>query len=344
MADFLSGLDLARGLHDEVIAPVLDVPYAACLLGEGSEVLGFDDARSRDHEWGPRLQLFVAVADIDHVSRTVRAAMPPTYRGYPTSWFSLDAGKDTDHVEVTSTALWMASRLPTIPAESADAAAWLAIPQQHLLQLAAGEVFHDDIGEITAWREAFEWYPLDVWRWMLACQWHLIGQVHPLLTRTVETGDRLGARLLAARLSELMMELAFLQERRYRPYAKWFGRAFERLAVARELGPLLDAGAEGRLKALVLLGRCHDQLGITERVGPRIEQFSVGIAGAVRPYSVLNTGEYVDATVQAIGDRSLRDLPRVGSLDQLTHADDTLINFTDWPAALAERFRDQLAR
>ncbi|APX33809.1 hypothetical protein BH708_15030 [Brachybacterium sp. P6-10-X1] len=53
----------------------------------------------------------------------------------------------------------MASRLPTIPAEPADAAAWLAIPQQHLLQLTAGEVFHDDIGEITAWREAFEWYP-----------------------------------------------------------------------------------------------------------------------------------------------------------------------------------------
>lgn len=343
MADFVPGLDLARSLYEEIVAPMVDRPHAACLLGEGSEVQGFDDERSRDHEWGPRLQLFVDVPDVDRVARAVRASLPAEHRGYPTSWFSLDTGRVTDHLEITTVALWMSTRLPAVPPAPAGPADWLAIPQQHLRQLIAGEVFHDGLQEVTRLREGLAWYPTDVWRWMLACQWHLIGQVLPLLARTRETTDRRGARLLSARLTELMMEMAFLQERQYRPYAKWFGRAFENLGAAQDLGPLLDAGDEATERALLLLGQRHDELGITDRVGPRIESFAVGIAGAVRPYPVLNTPEYIEASVASIGDRALRDLPRVGSIDQLTHADDTLITFTDWPAALADRYRGQLS-
>ena len=59
MAMMWSGLDLARGLYEEVVRPALTVPHTACLIGEGSEVLGFDTERSMDHEWGPRLQIFV---------------------------------------------------------------------------------------------------------------------------------------------------------------------------------------------------------------------------------------------------------------------------------------------
>lgn len=348
MAAFVPGLELARSLYEEVVAGAIARPHTACLLGEGSEVQGFDDERSRDHEWGPRLQLFVPVADVDHAARAVRAALPPTFHGYPTRWFSLAEERTTDHLEITTTALWMATRLPTIPTSPPDHAAWLAIPQQHLRQLTAGGVFHDDLQELTALRGDFAWYPTDVWRWLLACQWHLIGQAAPLLGRTLETGDRRGSMLLTAHLARLMMEMAFLQERQYRPYAKWFGRAFEDLRAGRDLGPLLDTALGDRddetfTRALLLLGRRHDELGLTDRVGPRVEQFAVGIDDAVRPYPVLNTAEYIEATVESIEDGALRDLPRVGSIDQLTHVDDTLITFTDWPAALAERYRSQLS-
>ena len=57
-----SGIDLARGFYREQVAPLLTgVPHAAALLGNGSEVLGFDDEVSPDHDFGPRVQVFTDV-------------------------------------------------------------------------------------------------------------------------------------------------------------------------------------------------------------------------------------------------------------------------------------------
>jgi hypothetical protein len=60
-----SGLELAAGFYSEVIADLVSVPHAAALVGEGSEVLGFDDFRSTDHAWGPKLYVFADIGDID---------------------------------------------------------------------------------------------------------------------------------------------------------------------------------------------------------------------------------------------------------------------------------------
>jgi hypothetical protein len=347
MPQDISGLELARTFYRDAVEPLLDRPHAAALIGEGSEVLGYDDARSRDHEWGPRLQVFVHAADVDSTRKSIAAHLPAEYAGYPTQWFSLLEGRSTHHIEVASAEQWLAARIPSIPWQEPDAAAWLSIPQQHLLQLTAGELFRDDLGDMSRLRAAYAWYPLDVWRWMIAAHWHLLGNIVPIIGRALECGDRRGARLHIGRTCELMIEMAFLQERRYRPYAKWLGRAFGSLAASASLGPLLDRALQevdqaAISDALLLLAHRHDGLRITEEVAPAISDFAVGINDAVRPYPVLNTSELIDATVSSIEDPRLRELPRVGSIDQLTHADDLLINFTTWPAELAAEYRRQL--
>ncbi|WP_462186703.1 MULTISPECIES: hypothetical protein [unclassified Frankia] len=56
----MSGRDLSRRFYEQAVRPLAaGVPHAAALLGEGSEVLGFDDEVSTDHDFGPRVQLFV---------------------------------------------------------------------------------------------------------------------------------------------------------------------------------------------------------------------------------------------------------------------------------------------
>lgn len=175
-------------------------------------------------------------------------------------------------------------------------------------------MFRDDLGELTAARTALAWYPHDVWRWMIAVQWHLIGNAEPLRGRCRELGDARGAVLLTARLAGLIMELAFLLERRYRPYDKWFGSAFARLDAAAVVGPLLDralADAGGGdddpvVAALAELGRRHDAAAVSDPVGPAAGDFEVGIGDAVRPYRVSNAGAYARATLAAVADPAVR--------------------------------------
>jgi hypothetical protein len=66
-----SGLELCRLFYAEAVRPLLgDLPHAAARIGGGSDVLGFDTERSTDHDWGPRLELFLAGgyrADIDEM-------------------------------------------------------------------------------------------------------------------------------------------------------------------------------------------------------------------------------------------------------------------------------------
>src|SRR6516162_9588596 len=73
----MPGGELARGFHADVVGPLLarampGLRYAAGRLGSGSDVLGFDDAMSRDHDWGCRLTLLVDEPD--------RAAVPQVRR------------------------------------------------------------------------------------------------------------------------------------------------------------------------------------------------------------------------------------------------------------------------
>jgi hypothetical protein len=348
---FVPGLDLAEAYYSEVVGPLLAVPHAACLLGEGSEVLGFDTPRSQDHEWGPRLQVLVAAEHVDAVAARVAAGLPPSFRGFDTAWFRLATGTVTHHVEVVSFDEWIVARLGFDPRRGMDAARWLATPQQRLLEVTAGRVFHDDIGDLTRTRQTLEWYPADVWRWTTLSAWHLIGSCQPLRARCVETGDLLGARLLTGDVCGLAMDLAFLQERRYQPYGKWRGSAFMRLEIAGTIAPLLEralsaadapAATSAISHVLVELGHRHNTLGLSAPVRPRIGPFEVGVNGAVRPYEVVNAGDFVSATREAIDDPALRTLVQVGSIDQLTHGDDAVVTHTGWPAHLADGYRREM--
>lgn len=55
---------------------------------------------------------------------------------------------------------------PRRPATPLD---WLSLTGQAVLEVTAGAVFEDDGGELTARRAALEWYPDDVWRYVVAC-------------------------------------------------------------------------------------------------------------------------------------------------------------------------------
>ena len=227
------------------IAPGLR--YSAALLGPGSEVLGFDTERSTDHDWGPRLQVFLpagtASRDKNQISRALAGRLPAGFDGYPSG-----SRSPASHPAPPATTSpwpvlggWVRGLLGFDPQRGISLLDWLATPAQRLAEFTSGAVFHDGLGELGPLRDRLAWYPDDLWRYLLACQWRRIAQEEAFAGRCAEVGDGLGSAVIVARLARDLMRLCLLMDRRYPPYSKWLGTAFARSLAGPAVGPPLTA-------------------------------------------------------------------------------------------------------
>lgn len=225
-------MDLACSYHDEVVGPLLaarwpGLPYAAARLGSGSDVLGLDDAMSRDHDWGLRLTVLLdrtaaaAVGGIGAVDSHLERVLPPSFRSLPTRFATTWDPTVRQRAEVATPEEFAASRLGIGVDRPWNAEDWLAVTGQSVLEITGGPVFRDTPGTITDIRRRLTWYPDDVWRYVVAADWARIGQELPFLGRTGSRGDDLGSRVLTGRFVAIAMHLGFLLERRWPPYPKW---------------------------------------------------------------------------------------------------------------------------
>ena len=231
--------------------------YSAGLIGSGSEVIGYDDPVSTDHHWGPRVMLFLSPADhralADPIRTQLAEELPYRFMGYSTNFSApktedgdhgtqlledIDAGPVNHRVDMLTLDGFMRAYLGIAADQTWLAADWLSLPQHKLLSFTGGALFRDDLN-VQAARDRLRYYPPDVWLYMLACGWSRIGQDEHLAPRAGAVGDELGAALIAGRLTRSIMQLCFVLERRYAPYAKWFGTAFAELDCAAELSPVL---------------------------------------------------------------------------------------------------------
>ncbi|HEX6873303.1 MAG TPA: DUF4037 domain-containing protein, partial [Micromonosporaceae bacterium] len=291
-------------------------------------MLGFDTVRSTDHDWGPRVLLFLATADVDRyageIVTTLAERMPTSVRGWSTNFSVPEPGRSrtlqpasdppTNHrVEVLDLDAWLVGQLGVDPRKGMRARDWLAIPTQLLLEATAGAVFHDGLGQLEPIRATLAWYPDDVWRYLLACQWRRIAQEEAFPGRCAETGDDLGSRVVTARLVRDLMRLAMLIERYYPPYSKWLGAALNRLHRAPTLQPLLTGALAATdwpqredflCRAYEVLARACNDLGLAEPVEPTVRLFHD------RPFRVLAADRFADALSQAITDTEVLSLAR----------------------------------
>jgi hypothetical protein len=332
----VSGLDLAEDYYHQVVRSITEEvlqgrPYAASLIGPGSEVQGFDTARSTDHAWGPRVMILLLRQDLPRVGQSLDQALsdglPDLFLGYPTRFSHPRAPDPAGHcVEVTDLGDLGAIILGFDPRSQVTEFDWLSTSWQRLREFTAGRVFHDAAGELTAARGRLAWYPLDLWVYVLACQWGRIAQEEPFVGRCLELGDHVGARLLADRLCRDLIHLAMLMDRQYPPYSKWLGTACNGV-TAPDLRRGVDAAvetadpfeAEGHLRdAYIAALRMHNTLGITAPVDPALRQFHD------RPYLISDADRVAAALRETITDSALRSRPLVGCVDQFVDSTDVL--------------------
>ena len=206
--------------------------------------------------------------------------------------------------------------------------AWLGVPQQRLRTIASGEVFHDGLQQLTSVRSALEWYPHDIWLYLLACQWQRLDQEEPFVGRCGDMGDELGSKILAARVIRDLMRLCFLMERQYAPYSKWLGTAFSKLHCASTLAPIFSATLRAEewknrqrhlSEAYEFVAAMHNALRLTELIAANVSPYHN------RPYLVIHSSRFVDALYARIESPAVRALPgKVGSVDQIADSTDVL--------------------
>jgi hypothetical protein len=343
---FIPGLELSRHFYLEAVRPLLDqaVPgltHSAARLGSGSEVLGFDTARSADHEWGPRLQIFLHPQDAARHSAWIEALLserlPKTFCGYPTHFattggvgigvMQVTDGPVHHRVQVTDPEAWFTAHLGFDPSNGVSLADWLAAPTQRLAEVTAGAVFHDGLGQLAPARANLAWYPNDLWRYLLACQWKRISQEEAFVGRCGELGDELGSAVVAARLVRDLMRLCLLMDRRYPPYSKWLGSAFARTPEAAILTPALTAALattdwhlreQHLCRAYEVIAALHNQLALTDPIDPTTRPYHS------RPFQVLHAERFTAALTTRITDPAIRALPAIGAVDQFIDSTDVL--------------------
>ena len=341
----LPGVELCRSFFAGAVEPLLaeacpGLRYAAARIGPGSDVLGFDTARSVDHDWGPRLEIFCTPGDLARhgarLSALLAHRLPRRFHGWPTHFAPpgaavrtmADTGGPVAHlVRFTDLGAWSTAQLGFDPRDGVTTFDWLATPAQRLAEVTGGAVYRDDDGALTALRRRLHWYPGDVWRYVLAGQWQRIGQEEAFVGRAAEAGDDSGARIVAARLAREVLRLCLLLGRRYPPYGKWLGSAAAaveqaapvRAALAAALRARTAAARQSRLcEAYEAAGRWQNRLGLCAAV-PAVRRPFYD-----RPYPVIGAGRFAGALYAALSDPAVAALPRVGPVDQVVDSTEVL--------------------
>lgn len=342
----MQGIELSRRFYADVVAPWLsqvapDLPHSAALIGYGSELLGFDDETSKDHNWGPRVHIYLGENDFAAYAARLLAdfasVVPQTFLGEPAGWRSrphpaaggADAVGAMEHgLEFHTLEGRLKAHTGLRSLENLTAVDWLGFPEQSLLAFTAGAVFRDDGGRLEALRSTLAYFPRDIWLYKIACQWCRIAEERAFVGRAGQAGDDLGSRIIAARLCRDAMGLAFLLCRRYAPYAKWFGTGFSRLPIAKTLAPHLNAvlraeawEARGEALAAAYLAlaqwqMAHDIAPFEPIIGPYFD----------RPFITINTDEAVANAMAAIADPAIAALPVIGAIDQVSDLTPLLVD------------------
>ncbi|WP_216651572.1 DUF4037 domain-containing protein [Actinomadura litoris] len=340
------GAALAGAFHADVVRPLLarvmpGLRYAAARLGSGSDVLGLDDAMSRDHDWGCRLTLLVDDPDaVPGIDRLLERDLPARYGGHPVRFPVTWDAADTHNVEVATVADFCRSRLGVDPTRPPAVADWLCLTGQAVLEVTAGPVFEDTTATLAPARATLRHYPPDIERYVLAAWWRRVSQWMPVVGRTARRGDETGSRLLGARVAEDLCRLAFALSRAWIPYAKWRGTAFARLDVAPSLeGPLAAAVSAARWEDReAALAQAAELLGALQRERGLPTPDSVVTPFWDRPFRTIDEAVWAGLLADVRDPEVAALPPGVGSVEQWADGVDVLTS-GDRRAALRAAYR-----
>ncbi|WP_062380698.1 DUF4037 domain-containing protein [Demequina pelophila] len=241
----ISGLELARRYWEEHGRPMLEERYpeyrgriAAGLVGHGSDCYGFDDAASRDHDFGPGFCLWLTAADHAQIGDRLQAdyeALPREFLGFPARLETTRARGEGRRVGVFEVGEFFTS-LTGRPQAPTTAHEWLLLDEATLAAATNGRVFADPLGAFGKARGGFQRMPQDVRLALVSRRLGMVAQAGQYnVPRMLDRGDGAAAWLAVGEFAQASASLVFLLNGPtsvgYLPYYKWHFAALRALAA-----------------------------------------------------------------------------------------------------------------
>ncbi len=306
----MNGLELSRAFYEEYGAPMLREQFPAAerliavgLVGSGSECLGFDDEISRDHDFEPGFCLLLPDESVldrrtAFLMERAYAKLPREFMGFRRSAVAPVGGARHG---VLRTADFFREKVGA-PDGVLTVDQWLKLPQQSLLEATGGEIFRDDLGEVSAIRAALSVMPEDVRRKRLSGHLLLMAQAGQYnYLRCLQHGESAAGQLAVNEFVKSCIEVVFLLNRAYAPYYKWSFRALRRLPklslTAETLEYLLTTGNDPELAeskydmiestAADVIDELQDQ-GLTKAVCGDLEKHAYSVNDGIEDGDIRN--------------------------------------------------------
>ncbi len=230
----MNGLELSEKFYEEYGREWLERDFpdllprlAVGITGPGSEVLGYDDDISRDHDFEPGFMIFLP--DESAVSRREEFLLERGYEKLPREYMGVrrnivhPAGGARHGIFRTADFFrnGIGSENGTLSADE-----WLRLPSYRFLAVTNGKIFHDGYGEVTKIRGCLSAFPEDIRLKRLAG--HLFSMYesgeynYPRIRRH---GEKEAAEMAANEFVRHALSAIFLLHGKYEPYYKWAFRA-----------------------------------------------------------------------------------------------------------------------
>lgn len=237
------GLPMLRQLEERY--PALQGKFAAGLVGQGSECLGFDDAASADHDFGPSFCLWLPeklYREYGGVCQEAYERLPKEFAGYPARQTTAFGQNRTGVLEIGDFYYRLIGR-EDAPKSNAE---WMWIAESRLSQAVNGEVFLDEAGQFSAIRkELLSFYPQDVRMKKIAARAAAMAQSGQYnYSRLCRRGEWTGAFLALEEFIKNTCSIVHLLNNRYTPFYKWMHRSLSGLPILPEIYGLLDQLAD----------------------------------------------------------------------------------------------------
>ena len=245
----MKGLDLSRDYYNTYGKEMLEKDFSDCLahvsvglVGDGSEVLGFDDETSEDHDFEPGFCIFLPdenVIDRRRAFEMERAysKLPDEFRGYKRQRIAPAGGARHGVFRLSE---FLTDKLGD-PEGKLDTIDFLRIPTYYLCEVTKGELFYDGDGRFTKIRENLAVMPKDVRLKRLAGHLLLMSQAGQYnYPRMIKREDYAAAGLCVNEFVKHAIASVYLLNNKYMPYYKWQFRGLKGLDILSELSFALE--------------------------------------------------------------------------------------------------------